>query len=726
MSQHSFNSKKSNDHDFVKPTTHRRTQQSLPDLTSFEIYPDFQPLKLNNRSGGPVLPPELDSSDPLQLFDIFFPPLFIQYCVRCTNSNATSIRRKGPEGRAKWSRYRNATSSRPWTPVTAYAMYAYLGIYVYMNLHPEPRLQDYWSTAPNKPSYNCVRKTMSLVRWQQIHRYFHVWDLSEPSSAPGIRVRPMDKMRQISDWSRDKFKAYWSPGTHVTVDEAIAGFTGRTPETVNIPSKPVPIGYKLWVLADAGYVLDFLFHVKGDKKDQGPQQLRTQWKELGFNPTQSVVCELVTRLPSNGRGHAIWLDNLFTNGPQCRWLRTQGIGCSGTVRTTQTEREENEEKRLKSNKRKRIIEEGAYAIEEDDVQSSQSITSFPTSQHSLSDLSQISQSWDSSNAYASQDSQTTIDSQCSEAQISPFPLSKRRKTTQRTPPFAKEPGFGMHPTLVDIKTKWYRQIPCGKQYYWKAYASQPDQEVLQIAWRDSSVVLFMTNCLDGRTLIQKHRKRPAKAAVDPMLRTLYGSDAVKLLDIPLYIDNYNHYMNGVDRADQLRSMYRTPRKSFKTWRPLWDYILFTSICNLALIAAYATPEKWDMKRSGHAKFREELSIALMSRFDKSKERKKYDILKRRTHTATQIDQLPIYSRSCNGELVKIGKQQDCVVCKAEGNGVRHKKQRKPLEELSAKSLNRQEQAPRYPRTLYKCNICNIAICKISKQCKRDCWQKHIA
>ncbi|KAF2475600.1 uncharacterized protein BDR25DRAFT_213300, partial [Lindgomyces ingoldianus] len=43
-------------------------------------------------------------------------------------------------------------------------------------------------------------------------------------------------------------------GSHVAVDEAMVGFTGRTPEIVNIPSKPVPIGYKMWVLADQGYV----------------------------------------------------------------------------------------------------------------------------------------------------------------------------------------------------------------------------------------------------------------------------------------------------------------------------------------------------------------------------------------------------------------------------------------------------------------------------------------
>ena len=83
----------------------------------------------------------------------------------------------------------------------------------------------------------------------------------------------MNKMRQITDQSRDKFKVYWNPETYITVDEAITGFTGCIPEIINIPSKLVLIGFKLWVLADQGYILDYLFHIKEDTKDQGSQQL---------------------------------------------------------------------------------------------------------------------------------------------------------------------------------------------------------------------------------------------------------------------------------------------------------------------------------------------------------------------------------------------------------------------------------------------------------------------
>jgi hypothetical protein len=63
---------------------------------------------------------------------------------------------------------------------------------------------------------------------------------------------------------------------------------GRTKETVNLPSKPIPKGFKIWVLANQGYVLDRLYHTKSD--DGGPGDLDDFWTDdKGFSKTQAVV-----------------------------------------------------------------------------------------------------------------------------------------------------------------------------------------------------------------------------------------------------------------------------------------------------------------------------------------------------------------------------------------------------------------------------------------------------
>src|SRR2546423_14667903 len=65
----------------------------------------------------------------------------------------------------------------------------------------------------------------------------------------------------------------------------------------------------------------------------------------GLSKTQAVVLELMTRMPNEGKGHVVWLDNLFTSSKLLTTLRDYGIGASGTVRTGRTKREENEERR---------------------------------------------------------------------------------------------------------------------------------------------------------------------------------------------------------------------------------------------------------------------------------------------------------------------------------------------------------------------------------------------
>ena len=144
-----------------------------------------------------------------------------------------------------------------------------------MGIHIEPHIDNYWNiNTENKPIHFPVRKAMSQCRWKQINRYFHIWDSAQAVRSTTEKVRPHEKVDPLSKLLLSSFRRYWKPATNLAVDECIEGFTGRTNDIVNIPTKPTPIGFKIWVLADEGYVIDLLWHVKGDKKDEGPQGLR--------------------------------------------------------------------------------------------------------------------------------------------------------------------------------------------------------------------------------------------------------------------------------------------------------------------------------------------------------------------------------------------------------------------------------------------------------------------
>ena len=76
--------------------------------------------------------------------------------------------------------------------------------------------------------------------------------VSNRTARPHVKVDPLAKLLLSA------FQRYWKPAIDVAIDECIKGFTGRISDTVYIPTKPNLIGFKIWVLADQGYVFDLL------------------------------------------------------------------------------------------------------------------------------------------------------------------------------------------------------------------------------------------------------------------------------------------------------------------------------------------------------------------------------------------------------------------------------------------------------------------------------------
>ena len=151
-------------------------------------------------------------------------------------------------------------------------------------------------------------------------------------------------MWDLSEVLRERSFKYWAPSKHLCVDEAIARFTGRASELVIIKTKPTPEGFKIWCLANDGVILNWLFHARG----RGPINLLDLRDAAApaFTPTESVPVSLVLAVDASSRRlfppglHIVWDDNLFNTIPMLEYLRSKGVGCAGTVRTTQTATEE--------------------------------------------------------------------------------------------------------------------------------------------------------------------------------------------------------------------------------------------------------------------------------------------------------------------------------------------------------------------------------------------------
>lgn len=323
--------RQSNDEDLVTYTVSKPTKGPAPVPPPIPI---FEPLVYTQSENTPQLPPNFNSSDPMALFNLFFDDEVIEIIVEATNKNAKYKMAKFDAGR---DTQRAEAQQRRWRDVTSDEILAYLGISIWMGCQRLKTIKEYWNTNPeNGAVFDLIRRAMSLIRWEQIHRYFYVNNPGTPN------LRPFDKMDRLADLLRERFQRYMKPSSDVAIDECIEGFEGRAKEAVNIPSKPTPIGFKQWVLASDGYVFDWLWHARGSGKRDGPQGLDKAWTDEGFSATQATVLTLMRRMENKGCGHTVWLDNLFTSARLLKRLRDFGIGGAGTVRTTKTKREEKE------------------------------------------------------------------------------------------------------------------------------------------------------------------------------------------------------------------------------------------------------------------------------------------------------------------------------------------------------------------------------------------------
>ena len=71
-------------------------------------------------------------------------------------------------------------------------------------------------------------------------------------------------------------------------------------------------------------------------------------------------------------------------------------------------------------------------------------------------------------------------------------------------------------------------------------------------------MLFITIVSNDREFKSRLYRRFTKIATNARTsRALFQGNEIKELDISEFINTYNHFMNGVDIIDQLRSYYNT-------------------------------------------------------------------------------------------------------------------------------------------------------------------------
>jgi len=142
----------------------------------------FQPLECPQFDHHVNLPPHVHPDDAFGIFKLFFSQSIMEQLVQHTNAYVRT-----PKDPSKpRSRAYNWTDN-----TTVEELYIYLGIQIYMGIHIETRVCDYWNTSPFTP-FHPITKYMSLERYQELHIRFRaanpeatqIWDRASILSTP--------------------------------------------------------------------------------------------------------------------------------------------------------------------------------------------------------------------------------------------------------------------------------------------------------------------------------------------------------------------------------------------------------------------------------------------------------------------------------------------------------------------------------------------------------------
>ncbi|KAI6751881.1 hypothetical protein HG531_006577 [Fusarium graminearum] len=453
------------------------------DPTGVPIFPpeescgrDFQPFHLQHRDFKIKALPQ----EPLELFQLFLPISLIQSWIEYTNSWVAHLIENAVID--NWNTPLTEHSHiLKWEGLSTSTAYIWLAIMIYLGIHREKTIRDHWkspSIGDQRPLHSII-KFMPLKKFKLITRYFHTFDhtkldVTNEKDLP----KTFQAAKEWSDHIQKVSLALYLPGTNLTVDKCIIPFIGRSKETTVIKNKPTPVGFKVWAVAQQGYFLQWLWHVKA-------------------SPYKAVIVELPSAKPYGKKGKLqteISLNNnLFSSPHLFRHLRTLGIGATGTAR----------------------------------------------------------------------------------------------------------PNCGITTTMKQIKETGKAPDGSTLKYNKVVFIPTEDNKVIQIAWKDSTIVLFLSTVHSraSHERTPKKRKMPAKRgtkAEQYRLQEYFNGESFKIISIPTIAAQYNNEMNHVDRGDQIRS-YTTYEHCFRRgpWQALlWSFLLEVALANSFILQRETTQPHW--------------------------------------------------------------------------------------------------------------------------------------
>lgn len=212
----------------------------------------------------------------------------------------------------EFAHHTNAAAPHDWRHTTAQELYAFLGVHLFMGIDRLPSIEMYWSAGYQ---HSTITSIFSRDRFKQLLRYFRI--VAAPVDA--APRNPIPHVRALAEKLNRSFAAHFTPTQHLSLDEAMVAYKGRSPIKQYIPSKPHKWGYKIYCLASEDYLLHFEIY---EGKEDDPSE---------SGATYDTVIRMTQRYQNQQL--ILFTDNWFTSPTLMKALKQRGIRMCGSVRS---------------------------------------------------------------------------------------------------------------------------------------------------------------------------------------------------------------------------------------------------------------------------------------------------------------------------------------------------------------------------------------------------------
>ncbi|KAL1957208.1 hypothetical protein VTO42DRAFT_6242 [Malbranchea cinnamomea] len=435
----------------------RTLEEVIAELPSLESI-QYTPLRPIPREPQLNPPSDLDIESRYALFSLFFTEDILETISHSTNAYAKRQRMKFED---------SIIQPRAWKDTS------------------QQRSRSFLENGP----IHLPQLYMTQTRFEQLKRFLHVSNVNNEELKPPGSKDWWYKLGPLASSFHEAAQRYYIPGPNLSVDEVMVRCAGQSLHTYKMPHKPIKQGYKVFSLAEHGYIWTFSW----SSRQIGREEM---FKQPELTPTGSIVVEMINRLPKFSHSSERESPSTLSD----RSISQAGLEVAITSPIA------------------------SYSIYMDNYFSSVALFNY------LYD-----------HQYGA----------CGTARPSP--------------------GI---PSLLQALREHAKSLPWGTLY------ALPVSNVLCLSWHDNNIVLGLSALHSADGFVSCKRRRPGKTSTNGAIaRRVFGGEVIKELDIPLFIYDSNHYMNGVDLTNQYRASYEVHLKGYRNWLPLLYFFINAAIVN---------------------------------------------------------------------------------------------------------------------------------------------------